>query len=103
MQRNHGLDGGTLVVVEVAAGVEVRRQRPGLVSGPGLEGGDELGLVDQAVLKGQQAEEQVAVGVDGHGTVSRGGGRLGEGPGLGGGPGIERRARGLSHVLHAFA
>ena len=45
---------------------------PGLVQGPGLEGGDELGLVDQAVLKGEQSEEQVAVGVDGgHGTGLR--------------------------------
>ena len=37
-------------------------RRPGLVAGPGLEGGDELGLVDQAVLQGEQAEEQVMVG-----------------------------------------
>ena len=28
-----------------------------------LEGGDELGLVDQAVLQREQAEEEVAVGV----------------------------------------
>src|SRR5262249_33289030 len=42
---------------------EVVGQRPGLVAGPGLEGGDELALVDQAVLEREQAEEQVAVGV----------------------------------------
>ena len=36
-----------LVGVEVAAGDEVLGQRPRLVAGPGLEGGDELVLVDQ--------------------------------------------------------
>src|SRR5262249_55467615 len=35
------------------------------VQGPGLEGGHELDLVDQAVLEGEQAEEQVAIGGDG--------------------------------------
>src|SRR5262249_52458862 len=36
---------------------------------PGPEGGDELALVDQADLQGEQAEEQVAVGGDGgHGA-----------------------------------
>jgi hypothetical protein len=34
---------------------------PGL--GPGMEGGDELGLTDQPRLERQQAEEQVARGV----------------------------------------
>ena len=62
---DQGLDGGAVVGVEVAAGDEVVGQRPGLVAGPGLEGGDELGLVDQAVLEGEQAEEQVAVGGNG--------------------------------------
>ena len=62
------------VGVEVAAGDEVVGQGPGLVAGPGLEGGDELGLVDQAVLQGEQAEEQVAVGGDGgHGAILPGG------------------------------
>ena len=48
---------------------EVLGQRPVLVAGPGLEGGDELGLVDQPVLQRQQAEEQVArwIGVRRHG------------------------------------
>ena len=68
VRGDQGLDGGPLVGVEVAAGDQVVGQRPGLVAGPGLEGGDELGLVDQAVLQGEQAEEQVAVG--GHGGVS---------------------------------
>ena len=50
--------------------------RPGLVAGPGLEGGDELALVDQPVLQREQAEEQVAVGDDGgHGTVLQNVGR----------------------------
>ena len=69
---DQGLDRGALVGVEVAAGDEVVGQRPGLVAGPGLEGGDELALVDQAVLQGEQAEEEVAVGGDGgHGTGLR--------------------------------
>ena len=55
--------------VEVAAGDEVVGQGPGLVAGPGLEGGDELGLLDQAVLQGEQPEQEVAVG--GHGATSR--------------------------------
>ena len=51
------------VGVEVAAVDEVVGQRAGTLSrGPGLEGGDELALVDQAVLQGEQPEEQVAVG-----------------------------------------
>ena len=41
-RADHRLDAGALVGVEVAAGDEVVGQRPGLVAGPGLEGGDEL-------------------------------------------------------------
>jgi hypothetical protein len=63
--RHQRLDDGPVLRVEVAAGEEVLGQGPGTVAGPGLEGGDELALVDQAVLERQQAEEQVAVGVDG--------------------------------------
>jgi len=36
-------------------------QRPGPVPGPGLEGGDELALVDQADLEREQSEEEVAI------------------------------------------
>src|SRR5207302_964162 len=51
------------------AGGEVVGQRPGAVARPGAEGGDELVLVDQAVLQGKQAEEQVALSSDGsHGA-----------------------------------
>ena len=42
----------------------------GPVAGPGLEGGDEGGLVDQAVLQRQQAEEEIALG-GGHGWTPR--------------------------------
>jgi hypothetical protein len=52
---------GLSVRIEVAASDQVLGQRPRLGAGPGLEGGDELALVDQAVLKVDQAEEQVAV------------------------------------------
>jgi hypothetical protein len=40
-------------------------QTAGLVAGPGVERGDELRLLDQPVLQGEQAEEEVAVGGDG--------------------------------------
>ena len=69
MAGDQGLDGGTVVGVEVAAADQVLGQRPLLVERPGLKGGDELPLVDQAVLEGEQAEEQVAVG--GHGALRR--------------------------------
>ena len=41
-----GLEAGDSVGVEVAAGGEVLGRGPGLVASPGLEGGDELALVD---------------------------------------------------------
>jgi hypothetical protein len=70
MQADHRLDAGALLGVQVAPGGEVLSQRAGAVAGPGLKGGVELALVDQAVLQGQQAEEQVTFGGDGcHGAV----------------------------------
>ena len=57
VQADHDFEAGALVGVEVPAVGEVFGQGPGLVAGPGLEGGDELTLVDQAVLQGQQAKE----------------------------------------------
>jgi hypothetical protein len=59
-----------------AATDEVVGQGATLVERPGLEGGDELALVNQAVLQGQQAEEEVAVGGEGgHGVGLLGGRR----------------------------
>ena len=74
------------VGVEVTSGDELVGQAPGLVAGPGLEGGDELALVDQAVLKREQSEEEMAVGGGGHGMAPIVVGRAGAGPGLGAGP-----------------
>ena len=69
MQAGDGLDGGPARRIEVPERDEVVGQGSGLVARPGVEGGDERALVDQAVLEGQQAEEQVAVGSDwGHGV-----------------------------------
>jgi hypothetical protein len=48
-----------------SSGGQVLGQWPRLVGGPGLECGEELDLVDEAVLGGEQAEEQVAIGDDG--------------------------------------
>ena len=73
---HEGLDGRAVVGIEVAATGEVVGQGAGLVQGPGLEGGHELDLVDQAVLQGEQAEEQVAIGGEGgHGAGLRAGRR----------------------------
>ncbi len=73
VQADHGLDAESLVVVEVAAPDEVVGQGASPVAGPGLEGGDELPLVDEAVLECEQTEEQVALGGDGgHVASSRG-------------------------------
>src|SRR5690348_4078054 len=47
------------------------------LEGPRLEGGQELRLVDQAVLQGQEPEEELAVGGDGCHEVSLPGGRRG--------------------------
>ena len=61
MPGGEGLDDGALRWGEVAPVDEVVGQGPGLVGGPGLEGVDELGLVDQTVLQGEQPEEEVGV------------------------------------------
>jgi hypothetical protein len=48
---DHGLDGGSPLDIEMAFGRELIGQWAGLVARPGLEGADELGLIDQANLK----------------------------------------------------
>ena len=54
---------GPVVGVEMAHGDEVLDERPALVERPGLEGPDEPGLVDQAILQGEQTDEEIAVGI----------------------------------------
>ncbi len=66
VSRDQGLDRRAIIVIEVAAGDEVLGERPGLVERPRLERGDEPDLVDEAILEGQQPEEEVAFGGDGH-------------------------------------
>ena len=68
MQADHGLDDRPLVGLEIAVRGQVIGQRAVLLKRPCLEGGDELGLVDHPVLEGDQAEQQIAVGV-GHGRA----------------------------------
>ncbi len=65
---------------------EVFRQALGFVERPGLEGVHQLTLIDDAVLKREQSEEQMAVGGSGHG----------ESPGHGGVPVIPNTATGPS-------
>jgi hypothetical protein len=69
MPRDQGLDRRAILGIEIATGDEMLGQRPRPVARPGQEGGDELALVDQAVLQGDQAEQQVVVGGD-HGRAS---------------------------------
>ena len=62
--RDQSLNRNSVIGIEIAAGHEMIGQRAALVAGPSLEGGDELTLVDQANLQREQAEEQVARGVE---------------------------------------
>ncbi len=48
-----------ILFVERASVHQALRKRPGLVSLPNLEGGDQIALVDEAVLNRQIAEEKV--------------------------------------------
>ena len=69
MQTGDGLDGGAARGIEVAELDEVVGQGSALVASPGGECRKQRPLVDQAVLEGQQAEEQIALGIDdGHAT-----------------------------------
>ena len=64
--RHHRLDRRAVVRVQVAACLQVVGQAPGLFECPGLEGGHELTLVDQAVLQCEHSEKEMAVGGSGH-------------------------------------
>ena len=54
---------------QVTAGFQVIGQALRLVERPGLEGGQELALVDKPILKREQSEEKMAVGGAGHGVA----------------------------------
>ncbi len=54
---------------QVASSFQVVGQALRLVQRPGLEGGHELALVDDAVLQSEQSEEEMAVGGGGHGEA----------------------------------
>jgi hypothetical protein len=62
--RDNGLDGLAPGSVEVPQGRKMLRQRARPVAGPRLKSGDELNLVDQAVLEGKKTEEQVTIDGD---------------------------------------
>jgi hypothetical protein len=79
VQGDHRVQAGAGVNVEVTPGDELVGQALGLVAGPGLEGKDELALVDQAVLKREQSEQEMAVRGGGHGGAPIVVGRSGEG------------------------
>src|SRR5262249_12640524 len=63
-------DQPALLDVEMAEGLEVFGQGANRVAGPGVEGGREVGLIDQPDLQRQQAAEEGAGGVGGHRCVS---------------------------------
>jgi hypothetical protein len=69
VESHHGADCVAGVGVHVTQGKQVFRQGAGFVACPREDGGDELGLVDQAVLQSEKPEEEVGIGV--HGWVSR--------------------------------
>jgi hypothetical protein len=82
------------------AGFQVVGQAPGLVAGPGLKGEYELALLDQAVPKREQSEEEMAVGGGSHGVVPIVVGRAGAGAGLRGRPRDQVASGRLSQVRH---
>jgi hypothetical protein len=73
VQRDHRVDGGAAVGVQFAVVSQVIGQGPGFVAGPDLKGCDELRLVDEADLQRDQSEEEVTLGVVGHGPAPIGG------------------------------
>ena len=66
VQGDDRVEAGAGVGVQVTPGDELVGQALGLVARPGLEREDKLALVDQAVLKGEQSEKEMAVGGGGH-------------------------------------
>jgi len=69
MQANHRLHDRTLIGVEITALDQVIGKRSTLIERPRLEGGNKLALIDEAVLEGEQTEEQV-IGSSGRGHES---------------------------------
>ena len=66
VQVGQGLNHRPLGGAQVAQGDGVVGQRSRLVAGPGVEGGHELGRLDQPGLQREQAEQEVAFGGHGH-------------------------------------
>ena len=71
VKADHGLDHASLAGIEVAAIAEMFGQRLAFGASPGFKGGDELVLVDQTVLQGNQSEEKLAFDVRSHEIHSR--------------------------------
>ena len=70
MQTGNGLDNGPTRRVEMPEFDKVIGQEPVLVARPRSECREQRPLIDQAVLQGEQAEEKVALSINGgHGTV----------------------------------
>jgi hypothetical protein len=68
VSRHERVDRETIVGVKIAAANKVVAKLAVLLECPGLECGHELALVDQPVLKRDQAEKQIVLGGAGHGA-----------------------------------
>jgi hypothetical protein len=103
VDRRECLESRALGARQIAAGLQMVGQALRLVAGPGLEGGKKGALVDQAVLKSEESEEEMAVGGGSHGMAPSSGGRSGAGPSLRGRSKNRVPSERLSQVRHAFA
>ena len=103
---HEGVDGESIVGIEITPGDDLVGQAPSFVARPCLNGEHERALVNQAVLKREQSEEEMAVGGEGgHGRVSRKPGTVvaRSVPGAGGLPPWCSGSAGLSHAGPADA
>jgi hypothetical protein len=64
MKSRHGIDDGPPGLIEMTQADEVVGETASLIEGPGIEPGHKLRLVDQSVLEGDQAEQEVTIGGD---------------------------------------
>ena len=61
MSHDQGLNGHAIVRVQVSPFLEVIGQGSRLVTGPGVERGNKLSLLDQTVLQGEQTKKEILI------------------------------------------
>jgi hypothetical protein len=62
VSQDESFDRNAVVCIQIPSIDEVISQRSSLVAGPSVERGDELRLLDQAILQGEQAEQKITIG-----------------------------------------